>query len=54
MKHIIAGLFDFALFFYLWLGLGIFWILAFVISTGVVWAGWWALEWLSYGFLRKY
>lgn len=44
MKNIIAGIADFALFFFMWLVVGIHWVVAFFLSTIIVIAVWWLLE----------
>lgn len=51
IKNTIAAIADFALFFVLWLVFGINWIVAFFLSTLIVIAVWWLLEW-SIGWLR--
>ena len=41
----IAAITDFILFFILWLGFGVPWMLAFFISTLIVLGTWWILSW---------
>lgn len=45
-KNLIAGIADFALFFFLWLYLGIPWYFAFFISTLAIIGLWWLLAWI--------
>lgn len=46
VKNTLAGIADFALYFFLWLYLGIPWYFAFFISTLVVIGLWWVLAWI--------
>ena len=45
-KNIIAAIADFALFFFLWLYLGIPWYFAFFLSTLAIIGVWWLLAWI--------
>jgi len=53
MKNIIAGILDFAIFFVLWLGFRVNWMVAFFLSTSIVLLGWYALEWIGWFFCTK-
>lgn len=44
-KNVVAAVVDFTLFFILWLGFNINWIIAFFLSTLIVIAVWWIAEW---------
>ena len=46
LKNIVAAIADFALFFFLWLYLGLPWFVAFFISTLAIIGLWWLLAWL--------
>lgn len=46
MKTIIFLIIDFAVFFVLWLGFGVHWIISFFLSTAIVYVGWWVYEWI--------
>ncbi|KAA3659473.1 MAG: hypothetical protein DWQ04_22200 [Chloroflexi bacterium] len=45
IKNGIAAIADFILFFILWLGFGINWMIAFFVSTAVIITIWWILTW---------
>lgn len=49
IKNGLAAIADFALFFFLWLYLGIPWGYAFFISTLVIIGLWWILAWIFGG-----
>ncbi len=53
MRTTIFLILDFAVFFLLWLALGIHWGIAFFLSTALVYAGWWIYEWMMYE-LKKF
>ncbi|MBT3313059.1 MAG: hypothetical protein HN390_00460 [Anaerolineae bacterium] len=46
IKNAIAAIADFALFFFLWLYMGIPWYFALLISTLAVMGLWWLLAWI--------
>ena len=45
LKNAVAAIADFIIFFILWWIFGINWMLAFFLSTLIVIAVWWILEW---------